>query len=169
MDYFQNQSLVLVGGGCGVAPLRGVLEYLATHRAHYKEVDCFFGYRAPDDAIFTKEFAQWETEGTFRFTFAYSQPPQGFTGNTGFVTRYVEEAKLDRKGCVALICGPTPMMLNAIKTLQGLGWHDDQIWISHERHMKCATGMCGHCMIEGKYTCKDGPVFRWDWIKDAKG
>jgi sulfhydrogenase subunit gamma (sulfur reductase) len=61
------------------------------------------------------------------------------------------------------------MMLAAIDSLKKLGFNDDQIWISHERHMKCATGMCGHCMIEGKYTCKDGPVFRWDWIKESHG
>lgn len=168
MHYFRNDSLVLIGGGCGVAPLKGVLDYVAQHRQHYRDVHCFWGYRAPEDAIFTKECAQWEKDGTFSFTVAYSQPPPGFKGKTGFVTQYFDQIK-DGKGKVALICGPTPMMLAAVKALQEKGWHDDQIWVSHERHMKCATGMCGHCMIEGKYTCKDGPVFRWDWIKEAKG
>ncbi len=169
MDYFKNNNLILIGGGCGVAPLKGVLEYVAAHRADYHDVACFFGYRAPDDAIFTKDFARWEDDDLANFTYAYSQPPKGFKGNTGYVTAFLEAAKPSPRKSVALICGPTPMMLSTVKTLQALGWHDDQIWISHERHMKCATGMCGHCMIEGVYTCKDGPVFRWDWIKNAKG
>ncbi len=168
MKYFQNNSLVLIGGGCGVAPLKGVLDYVVRHRAHFRDVQCFWGYRSPGDAIFAKEFARWERAGLFSFTVAYSQPPPGFTGKSGYVTECLDEVK-ENRGRVALICGPTPMMLSAVKALQGRGWHDDQIWISHERHMKCATGMCGHCMIEGKYTCKDGPVFRWDWIKEAKG
>ena len=37
--------------------------------------------------------------------------------------------------------------------------------MSTERLMKCGLGLCGHCMIHGKYTCIDGPVFRYDKIK----
>ena len=105
----------------------------------------------------------------FNFTFAYSEPPTIFRGNKGYINAYLEQSGLDNRGKAAIICGPPPMMLSVIETLKKMGFNDDQIWISHERHMKCATGMCGHCMIEGKYTCKDGPVFRWDWIKEAKG
>jgi len=34
-----------------------------------------------------------------------------------------------------------------------------------ERLMYCAIGQCCHCMIGGKFTCLDGPVFRWDALK----
>ncbi len=169
MAEFVNKRLLLVGGGCGVAPLKGVLDFLALHRAEYRDVSCYFGYREPKESIFTRELAAWERQGVFSFTYAYSQPQAGFKGNVGFVTAYLEAAKPDPHDTIALVCGPTPMMLSVIKTLNALGFTDEQVWISHERHMKCATGMCGHCMIEGKYTCKDGPVFRWDWIKNAKG
>ncbi len=169
MHYFYNNSLILVGGGCGVAPLKGVMDYIAKHRQHFGEIHCFFGYRNPGDSIFDKEMAKWEKDGTFTFHYAFSHPPKSFKGPTGFVTKYIEESGLSNHRRAVMICGPTPMMLAAIKSLETLGFNDDQVWISHERHMKCATGMCGHCMIEGKYTCKDGPVFRWDWIKEAKG
>jgi NAD(P)H-flavin reductase len=36
---------------------------------------------------------------------------------------------------------------------------DDHIYFSLERRMKCGVGKCGHCQIEGKYVCIDGPVF----------
>jgi len=169
MHYFYNNSIILVGGGCGVAPLKGVMEYIAQHRAKFKDVWCFFGYRDEKESIFQREMDKWEKDGVFKFVYAYSQPQPGFKGNSGYVTQYLEESGLDNKEKVALICGPPGMMTGTIQTLNKMGFNDDQVWISHERHMKCATGMCGHCMIEGKYTCKDGPVFRWDWIKDAKG
>jgi anaerobic sulfite reductase subunit B len=169
MHYLYNNGLVLIGGGCGVAPLKGVLDYVAAHRERYGDVKCFFGYRSPGDAIFSREMAKWEKQGMFDFTIAYSTPPAGFKGKTGYLNPYLEQSGLDNHGRQALICGPTPMMLSTVQSLKKLGFNDDQIWVSHERHMQCATGMCGHCMIEGKYTCKDGPVFRWDWIKDAKG
>lgn len=169
MKYFYNDNIVLIGGGCGVAPLKGVMEYIAQHREHYKECSCFFGYREPKDSLFAKEMEKWEKDGTFTFTYAYSEPPKEFKGNKGYVTTYLEQKAPNPANSIALICGPPPMMRGAVKSLQQLGFKDEQIFISHERHMKCATGMCGHCMIEGKYTCKDGPVFRWDWIKEKHG
>ncbi|MBR9692503.1 hypothetical protein GOV07_01080, partial [Candidatus Woesearchaeota archaeon] len=169
MHYFYNNNIILVGGGCGVAPLKGVMDYIAQYRTHYRKVDCFFGYRSPYDSIFTKDFKKWEKDKVFDFTYAYSQAPPKFTGKIGYINGYLEQSGLNPGHTIALICGPPPMMLSVVESLKKMGFNDDQIWVSHERHMKCATGMCGHCMIEGKYTCKDGPVFRWDWIKDAKG
>ena len=54
------------------------------------------------------------------------------------------------------------------KVLKEKGFNDDQIFVSAERLMYCAKGVCCHCMIKGKYTCIDGPVFRYDEIKDHK-
>ena len=56
-----------------------------------------------------------------------------------------------------------------IQTLQKLGFKDYQIYVSFERLMKCGVGKCGHCMIEGKYTCRHGPVFRYDEVKGLNG
>jgi sulfhydrogenase subunit gamma (sulfur reductase) len=40
------------------------------------------------------------------------------------------------------------------------------MYLSFERHMKCGIGKCGHCVVSGRYICKDGPVLRYD---NAKG
>jgi len=32
--------------------------------------------------------------------------------------------------------------------------------------MQCGIGQCGHCNIGKKYVCKDGPVFRYDELKE---
>jgi NAD(P)H-flavin reductase len=37
----------------------------------------------------------------------------------------------------------------------------DRIYLTLERYMKCGVGTCGHCYVGGKYTCRDGPVFRY--------
>jgi len=60
------------------------------------------------------------------------------------------------------------MMKFVIDILKEKGFHDDQIFISAERLMYCGVGVCSHCMIREKYTCIDGPVFRYDEIKDYK-
>lgn len=169
MHYVRRNNIILIGGGCGVAPLKGVMEYIEQHREHYKRSICFFGYRTPEEQLFRSEMHRWERNGTFEFVYAYSQVPESFKGNKGYVTTYLEESGISPHQSIALLCGPPGMMTAAVTSLGKLGFHDDQIFVSNERHMKCATGMCGHCMIEGKYTCKDGPVFRWDWIKGAHG
>ena len=113
MQYFYNNTLVLIGGGCGVAPLKGVLDYVMQHRNHFRDVLCFFGYREPKEAIFVEEIRKWEEAGLLKQTCAYSQPPPGFTGNTGYLNTYLEQTGMDNHGKVALICGPTPMMLSS--------------------------------------------------------
>ena len=37
----------------------------------------------------------------------------------------------------------------------------ENIFISMERNMKCAIGLCGHCQFGPTFVCKDGPVFRY--------
>ena len=43
------------------------------------------------------------------------------------------------------------------------------VFVSMERNMKCAVGVCGHCQFGPFFVCKDGPVFRYDRIKPFFG
>ena len=45
------------------------------------------------------------------------------------------------------------------------GMPKEQIWVSLERNMQCAVGLCGHCQLGPAFICKDGPVFRYDRIE----
>ncbi len=35
---------------------------------------------------------------------------------------------------------------------------EGNIWVSLERNMNCAIGLCGHCQFGPTFLCKDGPV-----------
>jgi len=37
-----------------------------------------------------------------------------------------------------------------------------------ERHMRCGVGKCGHCQINGIYTCREGPVFNYADIASVR-
>ena len=41
------------------------------------------------------------------------------------------------------------------------GLKEENVWISDSRRMSCGIGKCGHCRINDKYVCIDGPVFRF--------
>ena len=48
-----------------------------------------------------------------------------------------------------------------MKKIKKLGIKDEQIWTSYERKMWCGIGKCGHCRMNEKYVCLDGPVFNY--------
>ena len=35
-----------------------------------------------------------------------------------------------------------------------------------ESKMKCGLGKCGRCNVGDQYICQDGPVFRYDQVKE---
>jgi len=61
------------------------------------------------------------------------------------------------------------MMRFVTRELNHLNIADEQIYVSMERNMQCAVGMCGHCQYGPGFVCKDGPVYRLDRIKPFLG
>ena len=47
----------------------------------------------------------------------------------------------------------------AADALAASGMPKDHIYLSMERSMHCAIGLCGHCQLRELFICKDGPVF----------
>jgi NAD(P)H-flavin reductase len=63
-----------------------------------------------------------------------------------------------------MVCGPEVMMRFTATALLGAGMPPEQIYLSMERNMKCAVGLCGHCQFGPDFICKDGPVMSYDRI-----
>ena len=169
MEQLAGNGVILVGGGCGVAPLKGVIDYIEHHRDQFEDVILFLGYRSPNDILFKKELVEWKER--YHLTVTVDQNPEHqfcYEAGTGFITDALNKSNLTNTNKVAFLCGPPIMMKAATTILQQKGFHEDQIFHSAERLMYCALGVCCHCMIRGKYTCIDGPVFRYDTIKDFK-
>lgn len=165
MKEFKGKNAVIVGGGCGVAPLRGVIDYIDKNKKDFGDIRLFMGFRTPDDILFKTQVEKWKKDYDFHLSVDKNPSNTCFNGSVGFVTNMLEKEKVKPDNTVAFVCGPPIMMKFVIKILQKQGFKDDQIWVSAERLMNCAIGLCGHCMIKGKYTCLDGPVFRYDEIK----
>ena len=89
-----------------------------------------------------------------------------YDATEGFVSDLVKITELPKGDTVAILCGPPIMMKLSGQALLDKGMPEDQVYVSEERLMYCATGTCCHCMIGSKFTCKDGPVFRWDELKE---
>lgn len=168
MKELHGNSLVIVGGGCGVAPLKGLVDYLERNRSDYLDISLFFGFRTQADLLFKSSIARWEKAFKLYISFDKAPGSQCSFGSQGFVTDLVSKNVADNSNKAVMLCGPPVMIQKSVDLLRGKGFNDDQIFFSAERLMYCGIGKCGRCMIHGKYTCLDGPVFRYDTIKNEQ-
>lgn len=165
MEYFLGNNVIVVGGGCGTAPVRGVIEYVSQNRDRFGYVDVFFGYRTHNDMLFAEDFPRWKKHN-INMSIVLSEESNYPNTKSGFVTDILDcEATASNENKVVIICGPPVMIKATCKKLIDKGFNKDQIYFSEERHMKCGVGRCGHCMIGDKYCCTDGPVFRYDQME----
>ncbi len=168
MQDLKGKGLIFIGGGCGVAPLKGAIEYAQKHRKDYGKIALFLGYRSPGDILFEKNHKEWEDH--FELNISVDSLPNKtcYSGNVGFITEVIEKQNISSNNKIVFMCGPPIMMEKSIAILKSKGFNDKQIYVSEEKLMYCAFGLCCHCMDKGLLTCLDGPVFRYDEIVEAR-
>lgn len=167
MHHFKGNNIIIIGGGCGIAPLRGIIDYVEANRGDFKEIHLFLGYRSPDDLLFKQELDDWRKKYNLNVTVDKNDEGKFcYNAKTQFITEALKNSGINNEQKIVFICGPPIMMKIVVDILKSKGFHDDQIYLSFERHMKCGIQKCGHCMINGVYVCKDGPVFRYDKVTE---
>lgn len=166
VEEMKGCDIILIGGGTGTAPPRSVIQYIQKHRKNFGEVIIFFGFRGPKEILFQDDFAGWQKDFKFFLTVDKADTDSGYIGKIGLVTDLIEQTNLPQEAKV-ILCGPPIMIKFSIEKLLKKGIREDNIYISMERHMKCGIQKCGHCMIHDKYSCKDGPVFKYNEIKNV--
>ena len=162
---YQNKQLIIVAGGTGLSPVRGVVDYFANHMDETKGFTLITGFKSPEDVLFKADLADWKTKMDVVLT--VDQAPDGYEGHTGLVTKFIPEVVIENLDDVAVIVvGPPIMMHFAVQAFLARHIKEENIWISQERKMCCGIGKCGHCKIDDTYICLDGPVFNYTKGKD---
>lgn len=148
-----HERVLLVGGGCGIAPLLFLARSLKNNG---NSPDILLGFRNKDRII---EYEQYLKLGKVHLT-----TEDGSVGEKGFVTNHsvMQDHNFNRVYC----CGPDSMM------------HAVAVWsrenkveceVSLENLMACGIGACLCCVVDTVKghvcTCIDGPVFN---INDLK-
>ena len=135
-EYKGAEKLLLIAGGCGMAPLMPVID-------ERPDATVLYGVKAAADK--------------------YSVTVTASATAPTLVTDLILCA--DAAAACALICGPEAMMHAAARKLIGFGMDPASIQVSLERKMVCAIGLCEQCTCgKGKLVCKDGPVFKYSEI-----
>ncbi len=165
MKEMEGKDIVLIAGGTGLAPPRSVLEYVEKNHKKFGSVSLFLGFRDPAEMLFKEDIDRWTQKYNVTLTVDHCADPS-YKGKVCFVTDAFAGADITPENKAVILCGPPVMMNVCIEKLKSKGFEDEQIYLSFERHMKCGVGKCGHCMVAGKYMCRDGPVFSYKEARD---
>lgn len=161
-----GNDVVIVAGGLGLAPLRPALYHLLNQRPAYGNIELIYGARTPADLLYRRELEHWRGRFDIRVHVSVDTAGADWRGGVGVVTTVIPRTRFDPDNTTALVCGPQLMMRYTVIELLHRGLKPAQIYVSMERHMKCGLGLCGHCQWGPFFVCKDGPVFRYDAVKD---
>lgn len=156
-----ERPTVFVAGGCGLAPLRSAIDVHLRERPAGIPVAIVYGARTPESRILRASLAAWQAEPDVMLMEVIERPTIGWSGRTGLVTDFVREAVRAIEAERAAICGPPAMLRATADALVAAGVAPGAIHVALERYMKCGTGLCGHCYVNARYVCSDGPVFSY--------
>jgi len=164
IEQLQGNSLLLVAGGLGMAPLRSLLLYALDNRSRFEDVILMYGAKNPDDMLFKYELLDLIDGADVKCLLSVDNDEEGiWKAYVGVVTNLFDQMELEPAQTYAAVCGPAVMFKFVLEKLLKRGFSKDRILMSLERNMQCGVGKCGHCLIGYKYTCLDGPIFTyWD-------
>lgn len=165
LDKIKNKDILFVAGGCGMAPLRSLIQYVFKNRKEYGKIEIIYGCRSPKDIFYKDEIKSWQNSPNSDIHLTVDEPDESWSGACGVVCVLLPKIKLNPKTAFVFLCGPSVMIKFAIKDILKLGFIEQNIYASLERYMKCGIGKCGHCYIKGKYVCLDGPNFSYAEMK----
>jgi len=165
------KDVLVVTGGLGCAPVSGAIDYMFRRRASYGRITLLHGVKKPADMVHRDRFEAWRREPDTRVLLTSDEPDRQWRDRLGVVTELFDEVEVDPGRTIVFMCGPEVMMRFAVRILGSRGVSMERVWVSLERNMKCAVGLCGHCQFGPEFVCKDGPIFpfarvaRWFGVK----
>jgi NAD(P)H-flavin reductase len=156
----RGRDVLLVAGGLGLAPLRPAVMALLADRAQYGRLTLVYGARTPTDRLYRAEYEDWERRG-MTVMVTVDRGDADWQGDVGVVTLLLRRLRLAPERTVVMTCGPEIMMRFAIAEALARRVAPHDVYVSLERNMQCAVGLCGHCQLGPEFLCKDGPVFAY--------
>ncbi len=166
LDKFDGKDILILGGGVGLAPLRSLLYALYAGPDRFKRIVLCYGAKTPAEIIYKKQLDEWRRMEQVELHQSVDKAAEGWQYTEGVVTVLVDDVEIDPAKSVGVVCGPPIMMKFGTQKLLGLGYADEDIYLSMEKNMSCGVGKCGHCRLGPFYVCKDGPVFTYAQLKD---
>lgn len=123
-------DLVLIGGGCGLAPIKSIVRHCYS-RWPERRVHLFFGARSKRDVFYLEDFEAFAKEHPsldLHYALSEPEPEDAWEGETGFIHLSVESCLKRNSKRQAFLCGPPPMVDAATKVLRAKGVRRDAVF-----------------------------------------
>jgi len=145
-SFASEQNVLLVGGGCGIAPLLYLARCLKENNT---QLSILIGSRNKDEINEAEEFNKYGN--------VFISTEDGSLGEPGFVTQH---SVLKNNFSKIYACGPLAMMKAVAKLAKE---KNTDCEVSLENRMACGIGACLCCVTETVHghqcVCTEGPVF----------
>ncbi len=164
----RGATVLLLAGGIGLPPLRPVVYHFLRKRGGRNRIVLLYGVRTPADLLYKRELERWRRDGAEVHVIVDRGDPS-WPGRVGVLTDLLHSCEFDPANTIAMTCGPEVMMRAVARALAARGIAARDIYLSMERNMKCAIGMCGHCQFGPSFICKDGPVLALERLAPILG
>jgi NAD(P)H-flavin reductase len=166
VDAAEGMDLVVVAGGIGLAPLRPVVLDVLARRDRFGVVSLVYGSRTPGDLLFEEELHAWRSRFDIEVEVTVDRGDESWLGDVGVVTGLLSRIAFDPSKTLAMLCGPEIMMKVVANEMGGRAVPAERIYVSVERNMKCAIGLCGHCQFGRDFLCWNGPVLTYAQVAE---
>ncbi len=162
----KGQDVIIIAGGIGMAPLRAALYGLMEDRSRFGRIVLLYGTRSPELLLYAGELESW-TKHRIEIQVTVDRATESWQGAVGVVPLLLDRLSgLRPDNTQVLMCGPEVMMHYCALSALKRNLRKESIWLSIERNMQCAVGLCGHCQLGPVFVCRQGPVFRYDSIEN---
>ncbi len=134
-DFHINEDpeveMVLVGGGCGMAPMKNII-YSLYDRWPDRKCWLFFGCRSTADVFYLEQLNELaKKHPNFRVVYALSDPvgpDEQWDQETGFIHLSVDKYLHAGTSRQAFLCGPPPMIEAVTRVLEDKGLRPEDIF-----------------------------------------
>lgn len=173
LESYENQDLLLIAGGLGMAPLRSLLLALLKQRQRWGELTLLYGARKTGDLLFLDELQELKQRSDIRILLSVDRLEHCSDGPPGcrvaLLPALLDQLSIRPERTCAALCGPPAVYPYLVTGLKQMRLTDCRIHLSLERHMKCGLGRCGHCAVGTLLCCSDGPVFTLERLQGIEG
>lgn len=163
----KGKDLIFVSGGIGLVPQRSFINYVLDNRSDYGSLTVLLGTKCTNQRFFHSELFGWKKRNDITFYETVDQADDCWSGDVGVVTTLIPKVESQLANAEVFICGPPIMYKFVLMALAENKVPRERIYVNLERRMKCGVGKCGHCQINDKYICVEGPVFRYSDLKSV--
>ena len=81
IENYKNKEVIVVAGGTGLSPVRGIVEYFSKNSNDCKGMTLITGFKSPEDVLFKEDMKVWEK--TMNLILTVDTAKEGYEGKVG--------------------------------------------------------------------------------------